>query len=578
MSDAASYAEHAHILVLPPRVAERIAAGEVIDRPASAVKELVENALDAGATEVRVEARGGGLRLIRVFDNGRGIPADEVELAFERHATSKLRELEDLEHIVSFGFRGEALASIAAVAEATIISANEGEPAVSCTYRAGRPLERVAASRTRGTTVTVRDLFSNLPARLKFMRGARAEASQIGAVLRRFALARPELRLHLLLEGHTAFRHDGGGPREAFAAVFGDEAAAGALPVDLASSAGVRVWGLLGGRGVTRVNRGQIMLFVNGRYVRPRALLAAIEAGYRRFLPRSRHTAGVIFVELRPEDLDINVHPAKLDVRVRDEAAVCALLSEAVQAAFGRYASAVSGRAELALSGAQARLAGLPRRVGEERAAFGWGEGVALPPAELLPALRLVGQVHNALIVAEGEQGFYLIDQHRAHERILFERFERGGRDGGQALAEPQAVDLPASQAGRLAERLEALEALGFACEPFGERRFVLRAVPAAFAGGASDQHGSLFEPPLPIQELPSLLGEAAAAHDDWRQQFLASLACRSAIRKGRPITPEEARDLVTRLGAARSPAMCPHGSPVLLYLPEGFLQRQFDW
>ncbi|HLZ69048.1 MAG TPA: DNA mismatch repair endonuclease MutL [Dehalococcoidia bacterium] len=561
------------IRLLPPRVAERIAAGEVIDRPAAVVKELVENALDAGAGEVRVEARGGGLRLIRVSDDGHGIPADEVELAFQRHATSKLRELDDLERIDSFGFRGEALASVAAVAEVTIVSAVEGAAAVSCTYRAGRPLERVAASRTRGTTVTVRDLFSALPARLKFMRGARAEAGQIGAVLRRFALARPDLRFQLLLEGHTAFRHDGGGEREAFAAVFGDEAAAGALPVDLASGK-VRVHGLLGGRGVTRANRGQIALFVNGRYVRARQLLAAIESGYRRFLPRNRHTAGAVFVKLPPSDVDINIHPAKLDVRVYQEGAVCAMISQAVAAAFGRHASVLSGRAELALSGTQARLSGLPRRVGEERAAFGWGEGVTLPQGELLPALRLVGQLRNALIVAEGEQGFFLIDQHRAHEQILFEYSERGAREGGQSLAEPAVFELPAAAAERLSDRLGALAALGFVCETFGARRFVLRSLPSALA----DENDPALAGTLPTAELPTLLGEAAVMDDDWRRQFLAAVACRSAIRKGRPLTPEQARDLMTRLGAARSPAMCPHGSPVLLYLPEGFLQRQFDW
>src|SRR5579885_190527 len=265
MGDTPAELMPASIRLLPARVAERIAAGEVIDRPASVVKELVENALDAGASEVRIEARGGGLRLIRVADDGHGIAADEVELAFQRHATSKLRELDDLQRVASFGFRGEALASIAAVAEVTLVSAVADAPAVSCTYRAGRPLERIAASRTRGTTVTVRDLFSAMPARLKFMRGARAEASQIGAVVRRFALARPDVRLQLVLEGHTAFRFNGGGPREAFAAVFGDEVAAGALPVELAQGS-VEVRGLLGGRGITRANRGQIALFVNARY------------------------------------------------------------------------------------------------------------------------------------------------------------------------------------------------------------------------------------------------------------------------------------------------------------------------
>jgi DNA mismatch repair protein MutL len=555
------------IRLLPPSVAERIAAGEVIDRPAAVVKELVENAIDAGATEIRVEARGGGLRLIRVADDGCGIPPDEVELAFQRHATSKLRDVEDLERVQTLGFRGEALASIAAVAEVTLVSATDGATATSCSFRAGRPLERVAAARSRGTTVTVRDLFSTMPARLKFMRGPRGEAAQIGVVVRRFALARPDLRITLVLEGHVAFRGDGSGRlAEAFAAVYGDEFEGAVFTIEPVEAAGARISGLVGSRGLTRANRTGLSLYVNGRYVRPRPLLLAIEEGYRRVLPRGRHPLGTIFLEVPPADLDVNIHPAKLDVRLRHEGAVCSALAKAVERAYGRNADVVTVRENLTLSGRQRRLPGLPRRVAEEQPAWGWGEGAALPASAALPAMRLVGQINDALIVAEGEQGAFLIDQHRAHERVIFERLQERSADERQALFEPAIMELPTGDAARLVERLPALGALGFACEEFGADRFLLRAVPA------SEELREL------AGSFPELLHEAAAAGDDWQQRLLATIACRSAIRKGRPITPAEAHDLVRRLGAARSPAVCPHGSPVLLHLSGSFLARRFEW
>jgi len=557
----------AEILLLPPSVAERIAAGEVIDRPAAVVKELIENAIDAGATEIRVEARGGGLRLIRVADDGHGIPAGEVDLAFQRYATSKLRELGDLERVLTLGFRGEALASIAAVADVTLVSATEGCTAVHCTYRAGRPLERLAAARGRGTTVTVRDLFSAMPARLKFMRGARAEASQIGAVVRRYALARPGLRLSLVLEGHVAFRSDGSGDlREALAAVHGDILDGALLPLEPVEVEGVRISGLLAGRSLTRAHRGQLALFVNGRYVRSRTLLAAIEEGYRGLLPSGRHALGAIFLDAPPADLDVNIHPAKLDVRFRHEREVASALTAAVKQAYGKHATVVAGSPDLSLSGRQRPLPGSPRGVREESPPWGWSQSEATPAGEALPALRLAGQLHNALIVAEGEEGFYLIDQHRAHERIIYERLLRGGSPDQQALIEPAILRLPATAATRLANRLTALEALGFACEEFGAERFLLRAIPI-------DEDLQAI-----ASLLPDLLQEAASAEEDWHERLLASLACRSAIRKGRPLSLAEARDLLTKLSGVRSPALCPHGSPVILHLTAPFLERQFDW
>lgn len=554
------------IQLLPASVAERIAAGEVIDRPASVVRELIENAIDAGSTAIRIEARGGGLQLIRIADDGCGIPAAEIELALRRHATSKLRELADLERVETLGFRGEALASIAAVAEVTILSATDSQAAQSCTVRAGRPLERLASARARGTTVTVRDLFSAMPARLKFMRGARAEAGAIGAVVRRYALARPDLRLTLVLEGHVSFRSDGSGDlREALAAVYGDAAAEAMLPVGPLEHELARIGGLIGGRGVSRANRSQVSLFVNRRYVRSRPLLTAIEEGYHPFLPRGRHALAVIALDLPPAALDVNIHPAKLDVRLQHEAEVEALLTEVVRRAYGRHPSVASAGQGLALAGRQRSLPGLPRRVGESERPS-WGEGVQSQPGEALPALRLVGQIHDSLIVAEAEEGLFLIDQHRAHERIIFERLLERGRAERQALIEPAVLDLAPAAAARLGEHVHDLEALGITCEEFGPGRFILRSAPT---GADLEPIGTL---------LPEMLREALSLQGSWHEQLLASLACRAAIRKGRPLNPAEAADLIRRLGGVQSPAVCPHGSPVILHLTDPFLARQFGW
>jgi DNA mismatch repair protein MutL len=554
------------IQMLPPGVAERIAAGEVIDRPAAAVKELIENAIDAGASEIRIEVRGGGLRTIQVSDDGCGIPGDELELAFRRHATSKLRVLADLEQVETFGFRGEALASIAAIAEVTATSAIEGQTAVRCSFRAGRPLERSLTARARGTTVTVRDLFSQMPARLKFMRGARAESMQIGAIVRRYALAHPHLRLVLLLEGHYAFRSAGGNLRDALALVYGDLAGNGFLPFGPCTVEGVSISGLISNPAVTRSTRGQLWLYVNGRYVRSRALLTAVEEGYRAFLPRGRHPLAAIMLTVPTTDLDVNIHPAKLDVRLRAETAVANALRQAVASAYGIHPRIPALGADLALSGRQRRLGGRRALREDGIPPDAWGAGVELPAGEVLPSLRLIGQVANALIVAEGPAGCYLIDQHRAHERVIYERLIGEGLARQQALIEPAVLELHESAARRLAGRLPSLESLGFACEQFGPGSFVVRATPA---GEGLEAVSAL---------LAEVLAEAAADREDWRHGLLASIACRSAVRKGRPLGTAEAHDLVTRLRTVRSPAVCPHGSPILLHLSEPFLARQFDW
>jgi DNA mismatch repair protein MutL len=327
----------APIRVLRPRDAERIAAGEVVERPASVVKELVENALDAGARAIRVEVRGGGLRLVRVVDDGCGIPADEIALAFQRHATSKIRGVDDLDQLATLGFRGEALPSIAAVAEVVVLTATEGEElGCEALVRSGTVVFLAPRPRARGTTVSVRYLFQTVPARLKFVASARHEVAAIGALVRRFALAYPDVRFGLWLEGRVAWQSSGDGLDATLAEVYGSAVAEALRPLPPLEVADSQWRGYLSERHVTRPNRGGLTLVVNGRWVEVRELLAAVEAAYRPLLPRGRHPIAVLYGTLPASAVDVNVHPAKTEIKFLHGAALAQALAGWVREALGR--------------------------------------------------------------------------------------------------------------------------------------------------------------------------------------------------------------------------------------------------
>ncbi len=612
------------IRALERRTIERIAAGETIERPASVVKELVENAIDAGAREITVELRGGGTRAIKVSDDGAGIPADELPLAFARHATSKLRDADDLWHLDSLGFRGEALASIGAMGETLLITATDdsGEGA-GVLVSDGRIVESFGRARARGTTVTVRALFADIPARQKFLRPARTESAQINAIVRRYALARPDLRFRLVLDGHLSFQSDGDGDLgNALSAVYGAQVARAMTPlpdIDVEGAGDARVWGVLGGPQLHRPSRKQLSFFVNGRWATPRNLAEALEAAYRPFFPRGRHPVGAIFIELPPEGVDVNVHPAKAEVQLLHERVIAEALAGATRATLARHQVA-KGNAGFQL----ATLRGLPDAeltLAEERAPWDVVPGGAeptladLPPiaGPNLPPLRFLGQLRDALLLAEGPDGLYLIDQHRAHERIIYERLlaglasgpsgrsgrvgekgteqetqrHGGGREkeggghgaGGEALAperkaeavtpepiEPIVIELGPLQAALLDDRLPELAEVGIICESFGGRSFLIRALPPL------GEHEDLRD------ALPWLLEELTEDDEGWRERLMVNLSCRAALRKGRPLSVAQARGLLTGLAACATPAICPHGSPIILHLDAALLTKQFGW
>src|SRR5713226_3131798 len=433
------------IHTLSPDVAERIAAGEVIERPVSVVKELVENAIDADAREIRVEIRGGGLRLIRVTDDGYGIPEDELERACARHTTSKISTVEDLGRLYTLGFRGEALASIAAVSELSLLSrAIETEasvilseakdlPAAWLTLRGGEVTQHGRRARLHGTTVTVRDLFYNVPARLKFMRGARTEAGHILQLLQRYAIGYPAVRFNLVIEEHIALQTAGSGDLASTLAELyhlplaelltrvpaGEEGAGYPQGASLHNKRPYAIHGYVGNRALAQNNRQHITLFINGRWVQSRPLQDALEAGYRSLLPKGKHPLLVFHIDLPAEEVDVNVHPTKTEVKLVQETRVAAVLTQAVRAVLERSPAlpeAVQFPGPALVY--QRRLPGSRRRglrVTESASEYA-GETSSPGAAEVLSTLRPLAQLQQAVILAEAPDGsLYLIDQHRAH-------------------------------------------------------------------------------------------------------------------------------------------------------------------
>jgi DNA mismatch repair protein MutL len=608
------------IHVLPPDVAAKIAAGEVIERPASVAKELLENAFDAGAREIRVEIVQGGRRLIQVSDDGCGIPADEVELAFARHATSKLVAAEDLYRVRTLGFRGEALASIAAVSLLTLSTRTAGE-AVGSQVRleGGRLMGREALGRPQGTMVRVENLFFNTPARLKFMRADPTEAGHIGRLVSSYALAYPDKRLILQHNDRQVLHTVGSGKLlDAMVAIYGLDVAEAMLAVGGADEANgdpaegtleleeggeIRVWGYTSEPSLHRNTRRDLTLFVNRRWIQDNSLSYAVEEAYRTLLPQGRHPLAVLHIEMPPEDVDVNIHPTKREVRFRREREVFAAVQRAVRRTLlSQRPVPVMGMPQ---GWGDARRDGEPWRpreaVTEVRPATAAGPAggaatqgrfpLEMPPSaapeerllraaavaprpERLPMLRVLGQVGQTYIIAEGPGGMYLIDQHAAHERIRYEELQAQrvqAAVASQELLEPLALDLNAQQAALLETHLDEMAAFGFDVGPFGGTTFLVKSVPHHLAGG--DVAAAI------IELLDTALDSGKVGHEagfSWEEQTLITLACHTAIRAGQTLSQEEMRDLIRQLEHSAVPHTCPHGRPTMIHLSQAQLEREF--
>ncbi|MCH8190786.1 MAG: DNA mismatch repair endonuclease MutL [Chloroflexi bacterium] len=564
-------------------VVARIAAGEVVERPVSVAKELIENSLDAGAAKIVVEVRAGGVGLIRVVDDGVGIPADQIKAAFERHATSKISDYQDLERVTTLGFRGEALASIAAVADVAMV-ARTAEATGGEWVRVvnGRVEEEGPRGAPPGTSVTVRNLFRDVPARLKFLKSNAAEASRITSVVSHYALAFPSVGFALSIDGRRVFATQGSGDlRDALAQLYGLETAQAMLEVDHREGIGdiaVEVTGMTSPPGLTRANRSYITLFVNRRLVHSRPLTFAVIDAYEGLLMVGRYPIAVLDLSIDPSQTDVNVHPAKAEVRFRDEGLAFSALRHSVR---GRLHDASVARPV-----ADSFDAGIP----SEAAAPGPTGASASPSSPLavdgatelppedpvqqtlkVPVLRVLGQLRSTFIVAEGPNGMYLLDQHTAHERVLFDQLREDrarGEPKVQGLLEPVPVSLSPGQEQSLEERMDVIGAYGFHLEPFGERTVLIRGVPAALASKAPER--SL------LDVLDEMDSDDLKAYG-WEDRLLATIACHGAVRAGQDLTPQEMQEMVRLLEATENPHSCPHGRPVMMHMSNAQLEKGFS-
>jgi DNA mismatch repair protein MutL len=660
------------IQLLAPDVAAKIAAGEVVERPANVVKELLENSLDAGATEIRVEIREGGQRLLRVSDNGQGIPAAEVPLAFARHATSKLSNADDLNHILTYGFRGEALYSIAAVSHTTLTTRHRDESFGSqIQLEGGNVISQGRAGTPVGTILTVEHLFFNVPARKKFLRQPATESGQISEVIKRYALAFPDRRFSLVVDGRLLFQSSGSGDLyDVLVKVFGlenarqfvrigapqgDEQADAdgldgevdfmelAAPPRTAEGSGLAhtaielpkeaaVSGYTSLPSLTRANRSNIDIFINRRYVEDRTLTHAVVQAYHTLLPVGRYPLALIFLEIDPTTVDVNVHPQKTQVRLAEDRRLFNVVQRAARRALVHHAPipdmnlpapapaedawspsldpSWAARRDEILNAAIGNAAGqaeldfyvpqpLPPQATSDTAIWSPPNAASLPvpppPQQTpqrqteirqnnvqLPPLRVVGQVGALYIIAEGPEGLFLIDQHAAHERILYEQFMaqrygqapansyEGGRGGvpQQQLLEPLTLHVGHELTGLVAHHLNELQAVGFSVEPFGGNTFLVRAVPAVLSGQ---------DPLRALEEIVSSLAQQRNQVGEELEARLVKMVCkRAAIKAGQLLSPLEMQELVRQLELCQSPRTCPHGRPTMIQLSAGELEKAF--
>jgi DNA mismatch repair protein MutL len=535
---------------LPDHLVNKIAAGEVVERPASAVKELVENALDAGALTVTVDLRDGGSALIRVADDGIGMTAEELPLALERHATSKLAHDEDLDAIATLGFRGEALAAICAVSRFTLTSCPRGtSQGLRLAGEGGTVKQRLEVPADSGTSVEVRDLFFNTPARLKFLKSSATELSASLRALTQLALAHPRTHLRVANNGRAVLTAPAATDlRARVGALWGHDVAARLLAVDRTEH-GVSVRGLISPPDLARGNRDEIVVIVNGRPVRDPALLQATLDAYRPLLPRDRFPVVLLAITLAEADVDVNVHPTKAWVRFRHPRLIYEMVAAATLGGLRRPAVVP----EIAPHGDGRLDEPAPGGVAEQAALF--GVTAAVEPRALFG--RVLGQVQDTFVVSTSDDEVFFLDQHVAHERVLFERLQRELREGApaaQALLFPEPLELPPASCALLERWRAPLERLGFAFDGLGTATVVVRAVPALLKGS---------EPRRLVEAAVDEFGGPGAS-EPTIDRALAFVACRAAVKANMPLAREEMDRLVAELSVTETPYFCPHGRPIV--------------
>ncbi len=573
------------IKILSQNVASKIAAGEVVERPLSVVKELMENAIDAQASDIRIRVESAGQRLIQVEDNGIGIPQGEAGLALQRYATSKISDIEDLEKIRTLGFRGEALASIAAVSRFRLFSKTGRETmGIQVQCEGGEQARQEPAGLKDGTRILVEDLFFNVPARKKFLKSENTERRSITDLVARYALYYAGIRFQLTMEGREVLATSGGGDRRDVLSRIYDVNTARAMLELKVMDEYLGVEGFISPLGISRSNRKEIFFFINGRLISDPALGTAVTQAYQNLLMVGRYPLAMVFMNMDPQEVDVNVHPTKAEVRFREPHRIFSLVHSAVRKTVSAFSDVPrispdfwSGResrpAEIDPGWSFSAQAG---QAAQTAPAFQPAADTAStlplqaePTLLKVPLLRLVGQIGRTYLVAEGPDGLYLIDQHAAHERVLFEKFlAQHSASESQYMLEPQTIELPGRLDRDLENQIEILNHLGFKVENFGPSTYRVFAVPGVIS---KLDPGQAFLSALEEDEEDASLVETAL-----EDRMIRRICKRAAIKGGQVLSVEEQEKLLRDLENCQSPRTCPHGRPTMIHLSVDTLERQF--
>jgi DNA mismatch repair protein MutL len=574
------------IKLLTDEVASQIAAGEVIERPASVLKELIENAIDAGSTSITIQIHGSGQQLIEVTDDGVGIPVSEMELAITRHATSKLSSAEDLFHIQTLGFRGEALASIGSISHLSISSRSvQSSVGAQVIVEGGRIISSAPVVQTHGTTIRIENLFFNVPARLKFLKKDFTEKQVNFGLLSRYSLAYPDIHFKVLLDDKLVIQTSGSGDRrEVIGNLFEPELARQMIVAE-GLDHGIKLEGFISPISITRSNRREITFFVNGRWIQDTTLSAAVLQAYHTYLMVGRYPMAVLFLTLPPEDIDVNVHPAKSEVKFRSPEQVFSIIQRSIRIALLSSSPVPEMQSTNSYWQSNQPVQKLPDPAWDMAGEINQKgqnpdenqsiqNSTQISPQSQgfggIPLLRLVGQVGAAYLVAEAPNGLYLIDQHAAHERVLYEQYirQKDKRLVSQQLLEPVSVQLTISQAELLIKQIPILGHLGFDVEEFGATSFLIRAIPAVFSG---------LQPASALKVLVEDFEEdETPLQHEVEAKIIARVCKRAAIKAGQVLSGEEQRQLLADLESCFSPRTCPHGRPTMIHLSVDLLERQF--
>lgn len=552
------------IQLLPEDLINKIAAGEVIERPASVVKELVENSIDAGATRITVDIQGAGRKMIRVADNGHGMTREEVEISVQRHSTSKINSLDDLFNIQSLGFRGEAIPSIASVSKIDILSQSDGA-GTRLKIEGGKQLSLENAGAPKGTTVTIKDLFFNTPARKKFMKSPATEMGHIGNIVSKYALANPNISFELISDGKPLLSTPGSGKlRDAAIAVYGVDLVKGLVEFEFKFRLG-KIHGLISLPTLTRVDKNYETFFVNKRYIRNFLLNRALEEGYRTLIPGNRYPVAILFIDIDPKQVDVNVHPAKREVKFVKTNEVMQAISDAVRNAL------VKDDQNTRSPEREDQIIGI-----SDENNFLFNSTPYVPNQELeievsgIQPLFPIYQYKDTYIICTDGEELVLIDQHAAHERIIYDRLSKQkGENKKQSLLIPENIELGPSDKAVLAENMDQLKDYGFEIEEFGNNSYIIRSVPVLSAKTSPKQL---------LTDLISDLGNLGKSSrlEIKKENVRKLLACHSAIKAGDKLTVEEMNQLIRDLYTTENPLTCPHGRPTMIRIGKEELEKRF--